>query len=243
MKLLSVLLKAELFRLKKYYVLQASFVVALLWVGIIYVAGLDAMVIQLLPNILFLDAFMMPTLVVGVMIFYEKQEGTAKSLFVTPISKTEVIVSKIITSIMVNSTTLILILIYLFTLGDPAVASSVNVLLLVVGMMICIIFGALLGFVVTIFAQDFTNLLMTIMKLTFLFALPAIIYSLGIYQATWFGYMIKVLPTDAMLKVISHGLSIEQNIGDVLFAYAYLLVSIGLLMFWASKRYDAYKGV
>ncbi len=79
----TALLSGELQRMKKYNILIAGLFVAFIWIGVLYFTNIDD-ITSMVPLLIFIDATSMSMLLVGVTMFYEKQEGTIKTLLVSP---------------------------------------------------------------------------------------------------------------------------------------------------------------
>lgn len=108
----TALLSGELQRMKKYNILIAGLFVAFIWIGVLYFTNIDD-ITSMVPLLIFIDATSMSMLLVGVTMFYEKQEGTIKTLLVSPpINKAEYILAKTFANITSNIITLILIYAY-----------------------------------------------------------------------------------------------------------------------------------
>ena len=105
------LFSGELNRMKKYNILTAGIFVALLWVGILFFTDIED-ITSMVPLIVFIDATSMSMVLIGATMFYEKQEGTIKTLLVSPIGKSEYILAKIFANISSNVLTLVLIYVY-----------------------------------------------------------------------------------------------------------------------------------
>ena len=71
---LATLFRGELERMKKYHILTASIVAALILFGVLYLINTDD-VSSLFPLLLFIDATSMSILLIGATVFFEKQEG------------------------------------------------------------------------------------------------------------------------------------------------------------------------
>lgn len=105
------LFSGELNRMRKYNILAAGIFVALLWVGVLFFTDIED-ITSMVPLIVFIDATSMSMVLIGATMFYEKQEGTIKTLLVSPIGKSEYILAKIFANISSNVLTLVLIYVY-----------------------------------------------------------------------------------------------------------------------------------
>jgi hypothetical protein len=89
-----ILLWGELMRLWKYKILLFGFLVSLIWVLIVSLVNRTE-ALSLMPMLLVLDTGMMVILLLASSYYFEKQEGTIKTLFVTPIHAMQLLSAKI----------------------------------------------------------------------------------------------------------------------------------------------------
>ena len=101
----TVLFSGELQRMRKYNILTAGILVALLWVGVLFFTKIDD-ITSMVPLVVFIDSTAMSMVLIGATMFYEKQEGTIRTILVSPISKTEYILAKTFANITSNLITL-----------------------------------------------------------------------------------------------------------------------------------------
>ena len=92
------LVRGELVRLQKNKILPVSAIVSLLWIFVIVFSSAEEM-LSLLPMLLVLDAGMLGIIYLAASFYLEKQEGSLKSLFVAPVSGTEILLAKIAASL------------------------------------------------------------------------------------------------------------------------------------------------
>lgn len=171
----TTLLTGELQRMKKYNILTAGLVVSFLWVAILYFADINDLT-TMVPLFVFMDATTMAMVLIGATMFYEKQEGTMKTLLVSPISKMEYILAKTCANIISNIFSLVLIYIYAKLFKEI----NLNFFGLLFSVILISFFHSLVGFILTYNTEDFTEMLMGMMKYFFVFALPIVLESLGL---------------------------------------------------------------
>lgn len=229
-----VLLTGELQRMKKYNILGASFLVALIWIGILQFAG-GKDVTAIFPLLVFLDATSMSMLLVGVTMFFEKQEGTIKALLISPINKMEYILAKTFANVFSSVVTLVILYIYAKLIKEV----DVNIALLLFGVILIAFFNSLIGFVLTYYSKDFTDLLMGIMKYSFVFMIPVLLEQVGIIRNDIVSKLLYVVPPKSSMTILmaSKG-GVEQ--WELLFSIGYMiLTSIGLFIV-VSKKFDEF---
>ena len=117
----------EMQRLQRYHIIAASLVVAVIWIGVLHFTDVDD-VTSIFPLLLFLDATSMSITLIGVSMFFEREEHTLKALFVSPITKGEYMISKIIGNIVSNLQTLVIL--YLYVLGAGPLFTTLLMLIL-----------------------------------------------------------------------------------------------------------------
>ena len=92
---LAILVKGELQRLNKYNMTFISILVAFIWGVMLFFVNADILG-TLLPLVIILDATMMSLMYVGSVMYFEKSESTISTLLVTPISNSELLLSKLL---------------------------------------------------------------------------------------------------------------------------------------------------
>ncbi len=107
----TTLVKGELLRFKRYNLLAASLFVSAVWVGLLHYLDIEN-VTKLVPQLIFIDVTTMAMLLVGVTFIYERDEATIRSMLVSPISKSEYILAKMISNIIPSILSLTIMYIY-----------------------------------------------------------------------------------------------------------------------------------
>lgn len=229
------LLSGELQRMKKYNILTASILVDFLWIGVLYFVKLDD-ISSLIPILVYIDATAMSMVLVGATLFYEKQEGTIRTLLVSPISKAEYILAKTFANITSNIITLLIIY------GYGKIFKEINLSLLgLIGAVILIaFFHSLVGFLLTFNSKDFTEMLMGMMKYTFIFTIPVLLEQVGFIKNEVVDKVLFLVPTK------SASILLESSAGGVepwrtLFALIYLMVASLALYYIVRKRLDDFQ--
>ncbi len=229
-----VLLAGEIQRLKKYNILTASMVVALLWIGVLYIV--DAKDIsQFFPLLIFIDATSMAILLVGVSIFFEKQEGAFKSLFVTPISKVEYIVSKACANLVSNLGTLIILYLYAWFFKEI----NLNIFALFGAVILISVFHSFLGVLISYYSKDFTELLLGMFKYFLGTMIPVFLEEFGVIANELFSKIVYILPTKAsftLLRASAGGL----ELWEVIFSAIYMILACCIIWFVIMRKFDEF---
>jgi fluoroquinolone transport system permease protein len=189
-----VLLNGDLQRIKKYNILAASFFVALIWIGVLHLSEVRD-VTALFPVFIFFDATSVSMLLIGVTIFFEKQEGTLKTLLVSPISKAEYILAKTVASIVINMVTLVVIYLYAAIFKEI----NINITGLLLAVILVVFSHSLLGLLLTYYSKDFTELLMGMMKYSIVFMMPVLLQFGGLIRNEMLNRLIYAIPTKPAL--------------------------------------------
>ncbi len=229
-----VLFMGELARMKKYNIFAASFVIILIWVGILHFTDVRD-VSFIFPLLIFLDATSMAILMIGVTIFYEKQEGTLKSILVAPVRKMEYIMAKTFANVASNVVTLLILYLYSRLFKEI----HVNLIGLIAAVILVSLFHSLIGFLLTYYSKDFTDLLMAMMKYVFLFMLPLLLEQVGIITSEWLRNLLYVLPTKAsyiLLQATAGG----AKTWEIVFSAGYLVVASLVLSRVAVKKFQQF---
>jgi len=149
-----ILFKGEMIKLIKYKVLVISVFVSLIWAFILFFSSSQE-VASLMPLLLMVDASMMTIIYLGASFYLEKQEGSIKSLLVSPVSLKSIIISKILSSVAMSLISgLFLGLIAYFVHGV-----SVNFFLMIIYLVVIVFSHTAIGFVLFLNAKDFSQML------------------------------------------------------------------------------------
>lgn len=225
------LVQGEMVRLYKNKILPISIFVSLIWVLLIVFSSAKETG-GLLPMILVVDAGMLGIIYLAVSFYLEKQEGAIKSLFVAPVGANEILISKIIASIISSLiSTTIIILTFFF-----AHHQKVNLLLLFVNTVLIVLAHSAIGFTIILNCRDFAQMLGIYAAYAILFFLPTVLYTLEIIPKTW-ETLLLISPTHSSLILL------ESPFRDVdfkleLLAFLYILIlGLSLLVFYVKKKF------
>ncbi|QVK17919.1 ABC transporter permease [Mycoplasmatota bacterium] len=230
-----VLLKGELQRMKKYNIVAASFLTVLIWIGVLQFSG-QKDVTHLFPIFIFVDATTMSMLMIGVTMFFEKQEGVLKSLFVSPINKNQYILAKTFANISSNLFTLIVLYIYSILVKEI----HVNILGLIGAVVLIAIFHSLIGFILTYYSKDFTNMLIAMMKYIFVLGVPVLLEQLSIIKSDIISKLLYFVPTKASMNLLQVASNTTLKSWEVVISLAYMIIASILIFIFVSKRFDKF---
>lgn len=224
MNSLAVLVQGELQRMQRYHILTGGFVVALIWVLALYL--MDAgMLRTMFTTVLFIDVVTMPIMLVGVSLYFERQEGSLKAMLVTPMSRSSYISSKIVVLVLSGAITLAVLYIY----GRFFRSLDVHLPGLVVTVVLCAAFHTLLGFLATYRSKDFTSLLMNVMAYMLLLGIPVLLEFTGLITQPVLTALMYALPPKAAMVMLNSAVS---GAFDWEFVYGILyFVVVGAIFF------------
>lgn len=225
----------ELDRMKKYNILAVSIFVALLWIGVAHFTQLDD-IDNMVPLIIYIDASSMPLVLVAATMFFEQQEGTIRTLMVSPISKSEYILAKVFANISSNILTLILLYGYIKLFKEI----SLSFLGLLGASVLIAFFHSLIGFIITYKSKDFTDSLMEMMKYIFIFTIPVLFERMGLINSEIIDKILYIMPTkSATILLQGTGGLVDRK--EISFALIYLLLASLVLFVIVWRKFDDFK--
>lgn len=229
---LLVLLAGELDRAKKYYILSASLLVSVIWIGVLQLTEIKD-VTFIFPLLVFVDATSMATLLIGVTMFFEKQEGSIKTLLVSPITNMEYILAKTLANIILNIIGLVLLYVYARLFKDI----SISVLGLLGAVTLVSFFHSLVGFLLTYRSREFTDLLMGMLKYLFVLTIPVFLEHVGLVTNPTVKGLLFVLPTKASM-VLLNATTGGTEFWQIAVSVSYLAIGSALLYSIVLKGFD-----
>ena len=229
-----VLLLGEIQRMKKYNILAAGLFVSLLWIGVLHFSGMED-VSKIFPLLIFLDATSMAMLLVGVTMFFEKQEGTIKTLLVSPISKVEYILAKTFANIISNIETLVILYVY----AKIFKVININIFGLLGAVVLIAFIHSLIGFLLTYYSKDFTELLMGMMKYAFVFMIPILIEQVGLIKNELIKKLLYIIPTKASMTLLNATAG-GIDFWEIALSIFYLTAASILLFWFVLKKFDEF---
>ncbi|HSH35099.1 ABC transporter permease [Schnuerera sp.] len=231
----TVLFSGELQRMRKYNILTAGILVALLWVGVLFFTKIDD-ITSMVPLVVFIDSTAMSMVLIGATMFYEKQEGTIRTILVSPISKTEYILAKTFANITSNLITLVLIYAYAKIFKEI----NLNFFGLIGSVILIAFFHSLVGFILTFNTKDFTEMLMGMMKYTFIFTIPVLLDHIGFIKNETIDKILHIVPTKAS-AILLEATGGEIDSGKIWFSIVYLVIASLVLFIIVMKKFSDFQ--
>lgn len=228
------LVQGELLRLKRYNLILASLFVSAIWVGILHFLDIEN-VTKLIPQLIFLDVTTMAMLLVGVTFIYEREESTIRSMLVSPISKGEYLLAKMVSNIIPS--VLSLTIMYMYSKIFKII--EINYFILLLAVILVAFFHSLIGLLLTYYSKDFTDLVMAIMKLFLVFLLPVVLVEFNIVSNEIFRKAVYILPTKSSLMVLMGTTGSVQD-WDIIVSLIYLVFGSIILYYLVWKNFDQY---
>lgn len=223
-----ILVKGELYRLNKYNMTFISVLVAFLWGVMLFFVNADILG-TLLPVVILLDATLMSLLYVGSVMYFEKSESTISTMLVTPVTNSEMLLSKLIANTVHNMFSSALLIIVFVVFKDV----QINYFFLIIGIILATSFHTLLGIVMAYFSKDFTGVLMSVMAFSMIMMVPYVLLMLDIITGEFWEGILLINPIQAAGEVV--------NAGFVGFKITYkYYVSLGYMFFGGIALYIFY---
>jgi fluoroquinolone transport system permease protein len=218
----------------KYNLLAASLLVVILY-GVMFYFLDEGLVRNLLPVFLFFELFVMPMLFLGVELYYEKQEGTLRTMLVAPVNKYQILGAKYLVAIVAALISFSLLTVIAFLLYDI----TPNFLVLFLVAIISLIFAIATGLLLAYQSLDFSRLFMNYIVLVLGLYLPVVVYQFNFYRAEWFKILIDYLPPQSINNLLAYSYN-SLALEDVWFSFIYIVVlGVGLSLL-AFRLFDKF---
>lgn len=147
----------------------------------------------------FSDTAVLGFFFIGGIILLERSEQLLESLFITPLTIREYIVSKVVSLSLLS---LLCSLVILLPAGLPSPASLLPVLL---GVLVSSILFILIGMIIAVEVPDINHYFLWSLGFI-IFAVPAVLEFLGLFRSRW----IYLIPFRGILEIIRAGLEGER---------------------------------
>lgn len=229
-----ILLFGELQRMKRYNIVTASTVVALLWIGVLYLTEIPDITF-IFPLLIYIDVTSMAILMVGVTIFYEKQEGSLHTMLVTPISKQDYLLSK--STVTVLSSVITLVILYLYAMIFKEI--DLNFAGLLGAVILVALFHSLVGFLLTYSSRDFTALLINMMKYMFVLMLPVLLEYIRIIDHQLVENILYIAPTKAAM-ILLYASTGDAELWEIIYGLSYLVIGSAVLFVLALRKFEQF---
>lgn len=224
----------ELNRLIKYMILPISMVTSLIWIVVFFLINADE-ALGLAPLAIFTDVAVMSVVLIGAAHHLEKQEGSVKSLFMTPVTIGQILASKILSSMVMALESLVVIAAALYFIHGI----TFNYLLMFVFVVIASCAHAGIGFIFSLLSFDFTSMLGYLMGYMFLFTIPSIFFSLGMISKD-LEWLLFISPAHSASVLIGSAIAGDGEPWKIIFAVCFLiLLAVVLLRFAVYPRFKS----
>ncbi len=217
----------ELYRLVKYMILPISLVTSLIWIIVFFLINADE-AMSLAPLAIFTDVALMSVVLIGAAHHLEKQEGSIKSLFMTPVSIGQILAAKIISSMAMALESFVVISVALYFIHGI----TFNYLLMFVYVVIASCAHAGIGFVLSLVSFDFSSMLGYLMAYMFIFTIPSILFSFGMIDGKY-EWMLFISPAHSASVLIGSAITGDGELWKIIFAVCFLLILSAVLFRFA----------
>ncbi len=222
MRNLWIVFKGEAIRLFKYKILLFGSLVSILWVIILALSS-QAEAESLLPFLLVVDTGMMSIILMASSFFYEKQEGTIKTLLVAPVSIAQILLAKMVASLI--SSLISMILIGLTMLIAHGV--FINYALAFVYIALTTLAHIAIGYLMIFKSKDFMDFMMKYIVVVLVFMVPSLLIALDLIPDSLI-FLAFISPSYSGQYLID-SLFVSMDGWNVLAALGYLCGLSGIL--------------
>ncbi|MEJ6950802.1 ABC transporter permease [Natronospora cellulosivora (SeqCode)] len=221
----------EVQRMKKYHILSASVFVSFFWIGMVHLLNVPDITFLFLM-VVFFDLVSMSILMVGVTIFFEKQEGVLKSLIVSPISKTEFLTAKTLGNLVSNIVTITIVYIYAIIFQDI----NINLLAFIGAFFLVGLFHTFVGMLLIYKSRDFTELLVKMMTYFLLFMIPVVFEQFGLITSRLYSNVLYIIPTKSAATLLE-AVAGNVDLWEILISVFYLSIGSIILGYFVFKKF------
>ncbi len=223
----------ELNRLVKYMILPISLVTSLIWIIVFFLINAkEAM--SLAPLAIFTDVALMSVVLIGAAHHLEKQEGSIKSLFMTPVSIGQILAAKVISSMVLAVESFIIIAAALYFIHGI----TFNYLMMFIYIVIASCAHAAIGFFLSLISFDFSSMLGYLMAYMFVFAIPSVLFSFGMINEKY-EWILFVSPAHSASVLIGSAITGDGELWKIIFAVCFLVILSAVL--FRSAVYPKFK--
>ena len=237
MNKLLLLIKGELTRLTKYHVTTVSMLVAVVWFLLLYFLDDQDLLMEMLPFVIIIDATMMSVIFIGSVMFFEKTESTFSTMLVTPVTNSELILSKAIANTLHSMFSSTLVILAFFFVKQVDVVWYI----IIPGLALSIFMHSLLGFVFSFHSKDFTTLLVNVMIYSFVITIPVVLHYFDlILKADMWDTLLLIVPTQAAIELIVSGFGTALDYKFVVAIIVLLLYAILGYYLYVKPKFKEY---
>lgn len=223
MRNLLILIKGEIIRLFKYKILIFGFIFSIL---LVFVLALSAKseAQALTPFFLVMDTGMMTIILLAASFYFEKQENTAKSLFVMPVSIAQILFAKIVSSLISSVISIVLVGLTMLIVHGVII----NFALAIIFVTISALAHVSIGYIIVFISRDFTSFLMKYMGIVLLLMIPALLVLLNVISKE--GEYFAILSPSYAIQFLMGSLFETKEIGKIIFGIIVLIFVPSLII-------------
>jgi len=234
MKNLFNLIRGEMIRLYKYKILVIGIATSLIWVLIIGFSDANAASV-LTPLLIFMDAAMMSIILLAAAFYLEKQEGTVKTLLVTPVHLWEILFAKAIAALVMGIVSAIVVV------AASLLIHGIEIRLIVLFVFILIVVAShtAIGLTLTLFSKDFGGLIVNYALFALIAFLPSLLLGINVIPEAYSDILL-ISPSHAgQMMITSAFKTVEPHILWISIAYLICLTGLlyGLVIYKRFKKY------
>jgi fluoroquinolone transport system permease protein len=185
-----------------------------------------------------LDATMMAVMYVGAVMYFEKNESTISTLLVTPITNSELILSKVVSYTLHNLLSAVLLIVVFVIIRDV----QMNYILILIGIVLTTGFFTTAGVVLSYFQKDFTTMLVQIMMLAFALFIPQLLVEFNVLKGDFWEIIMYINPIQVASNLI--GYAFDGNIisnFDYFYSLGFIIIGgVLLYRFLALPKFQEY---
>lgn len=222
-------------RLYKYNILQISVGLAFVYAALIYFTD-PAEAVAIVPLLVFVDVTMMSIILLGASLFFEKQDGSLKSVMVSPVSLVEVIIVKIMAAVLISVITGVI----LSTVAIIVHSAAINIGLLLLYAILGAVVHIMIGFALVIISKDFNALLINYIIYVMVFTLPALLFGVGVIPASY-DWLLYISPSYIAQMLINTSVGAQITVLETILGIFYLLtITVVLYKTFVIKKFKEY---
>lgn len=236
------LIIGELNRSVKYKVLTIGTGLSFVWLIIIFFTrkNIDDLS-MIVPLLIFTDAAMMSVILIGAGIFFEKQEGSIRSLLISPVTLNQILIAKLINSIISSLISAIIVSVGTVFLTDV----KINIGLLLIYVVITVAAHGAIGFALAMISKDFNSMLVNFMLFMLIMVMPPILLMLNVIPSQY-DLLILISPSEAGSMLLNSTIGgADTAVYKIIISIIYLIAITFILMkYFVYPRYqkDAVRG-
>ncbi|MBH1941832.1 ABC transporter permease [Mobilitalea sibirica] len=234
MRNLKKLVLGELHRLINYKILPISLVTAIIWI-IIFLFLSEEEARNIAPLLIFVDVSMMSIILIGASHHFEKQEGTIKSMMMMPVSMGDILLAKVLSSMVLGLESAIVTSAALYFIHGV----TFNYMVLLIFIIIAGVAHAAIAFILALNSKDFTSSLGLLMAYILPFQLPSMLFTFGIIEKEY-EWLLMFSPSHAASSLITFAVSSDYDALKVLIGCLYLVfLSIVLFRYFVYSKFKS----